>query len=211
MENGADGVAVLDHQGNLIYITPSIEHILGYTIEEALNLNLFERLHPDDAGSVQGILIQAMERPGVPIKGPLVRLMHKNGTWRYLDATITDMIDNQSIGGLVDNFRDVTNLVLAENAKDYERHNNEALINSTEDLIWSVDANFKLITANKSFLDNLQRSTGQLLQEGDSILIEDVFSTDFLAFWSNLYQRALIGESFQELVYTPVIGDIPQS
>ena len=210
LENGADGVAVLHPQGTPIYITPSIEHILGYTEEEALKLNLFEFLHPDDLKHVLDVFTQAMENPGVPIKGQPGRIMHKNGSWRYLDATITNMLHNPSIGGIIDNFRDVTDLVLAENAKEYERQNKEALINSTEDLIWSVDANFKLITANKSFLENLRHTTGRLLQEGDSILIEGIFPTDFLAFWSKLYQRALSGESFQELVYTPAFGGIPQ-
>ncbi len=210
LENGADGVAVLHPQGTPIYITPSIEHILGYTEEEALKLNLFEFLHPDDLKHVLDVFAQAMENPGVPIKGQPGRIMHKNGSWRYLDATITNMLHNPSIGGIIDNFRDVTDLVLAENAKEYERQNKEALINSTEDLIWSVDANFKLITANKSFLENLRHTTGRLLQEGDSILIEGIFPTDFLAFWSKLYQRALSGESFQELVYTPAFGGIPQ-
>lgn len=210
LENGADGVAVLHPQGTPIYITPSIEHILGYTEEEALKLNLFEFLHPDDLKHVLDVFTQAMENPGVPIKGQPGRIMHKNGSWRYLDATITNMLHNPSIGGIIDNFRDVTDLVLAENAKEYERQNKEALINSTEDLIWSVDANFKLITANKSFLENIRHTTGRLLQEGDSILIEGIFSKDFLAFWSKLYQRALSGQSFQELVYTPAFGEIPQ-
>lgn len=211
LENGTDGIVVLNAEGNPVYVTPSVEHILGYSREEAFKLNLFELMHPDDVEVIQGLMVKVLENPGVPIKGFPGRTRHKNGTWRYLDATITNMIHEPSIGGIVDNFRDVTDRVLAENAKEYERQNKEALINSTQDLIWSVTADFKLITANEAFLQNLKDYNGNLLKPGDDLMMADKYPADFLNFWRELYDRALDGESFQQVVHTPAIDDIPEN
>ncbi|MGE0929238.1 PAS domain S-box protein [Peijinzhouia sedimentorum] len=211
LENGTDGIVVLNAEGNPVYVTPSVEHILGYSKEEAFNLNLFELMHPDDVEKIQGIMMKVLESPGIPIKGFPGRTKHKNGTWRYLDATITNMIHDPSIGGIVDNFRDVTDRVQAENAKEYERQNKEALINSTQDLIWSVATDFRLITANEAFLQNLKDYTGNELKPGDDLIMAGKYPIDFLEFWSKLYKRALDGESFQQVVYIPPIDGATES
>ena len=211
LENGIDGVAILSKEGKSLYVSPSAEQILGYSMDETLQLNLFDILHPEDVPKVQMVFAEAIEKPSIPIKGFPVRAKHKNGTWRYLDATVTNMLHDPVIGGIVDNFRDVTDRVLAENAKEYERKNKEALINSTQDLIWSVTADFKLLSANQAFVKDLLSSTGQMLQPGDDLLIADKFPLEFLSFWRSLYNRALEGEVFQQEVYFPAIGDTPQS
>jgi len=211
IENSSDGVAVLSIEGKSLYLSPSTEQILGYSLEETMELNLFEILHPEDVPIVQMVIAEALEKPGIPIKGFPARAKHKNGTWRYLDATITNLLHDPLIKGIVDNFRDVTDRVLAENEKEHERKNKEALINSTQDLIWSVTTDFKLLSANTAFYESLFSSTGYLLKPGDDVLMADKFPIEFLAFWQSLYNRALEGESFQEEVYSPAYGNSPQS
>src|SRR5690606_21606807 len=48
------------------------------------------------------------ESPGVPMAGITSRVLHKDGSWRWLEATVTNMLHDPDIGGIVDNFRDVT-------------------------------------------------------------------------------------------------------
>jgi PAS domain S-box-containing protein len=108
VENGADAIAILGGDGSPTYVSPSISNVLGYTEEEALNLNLFELIHPADRDAVISKMGEVMANPGVPISGATSRTRHKDGSWRWLEATITNLIDDPDIGGIVDNFRDVT-------------------------------------------------------------------------------------------------------
>lgn len=124
VENSADAIVILDGHGQATYASPSIKQVLGYTEEEALTLNLFDVLHPDDAPHVAAKMEEVLKKPGIPIKGYTSRTKHKDGSWRWLEATITNMLHDPNINGIIDNFRDVTERIealqkLQESEKKY--------------------------------------------------------------------------------------------
>ncbi len=207
VENSADAVVVFTKEGKPLYISPSIERILGYTEEEASKLDLFSVVHPDDAGTIQKIWEELLQNPGVTFKGYTSRFLHKDGSWHWLEKTATNLLHDPDINGIVDNFRDITDKVNVEAQREYDRINQNALINSTHDLIWSVSSDYKLIAANRSFINNMEKITGLILKPGDCIIIDHLFPADFLCFWKNLYKRGLKGESFIEDVYIPQMGN----
>ncbi|GGD14860.1 PAS domain S-box protein [Flavobacterium orientale] len=98
---------------------------------------------------------------------------------------------------------DITEKRRAEEQKEFERRNKEALINSTDDLIWSISQEFKLIAANVSFVNELKKFTGVAIKPGDDVLLQGIYPADFIAYWKLLYSRALTGESFRTEIYTP--------
>lgn len=93
----------------------------------------------------------------------------------------------------------------AEEQKEFEQREKEALINNTDDLIWSVSGDFKLIAANKAFIRLIEDFKGKTFKPGDELMI-DFFPEDILAFWKEAYSRALSGESFKKEIYTPSIS-----
>ena len=42
-------------------------------------------------------------------------MKHKDGSWRWIEAVVTNLLDDPAVRGIVDNFRDVTEKVEAEN------------------------------------------------------------------------------------------------
>ena len=46
IENTGDAIAIIGADGKPSYVSPSINNVLGYTEEEAMNLNLFSLVHP---------------------------------------------------------------------------------------------------------------------------------------------------------------------
>ena len=92
-----------------------------------------------------------------------------------------------------------------------ENEDCETLINFTDDLLWSINTDYKLITSNRSFLQNISDSAGILLKTGDDILLKDFFPADFVSFWETCYNRALAGDSFSEEIYTPAFGKRKES
>ncbi|TGN20041.1 PAS domain S-box protein [Leptospira idonii] len=108
VENGAEGIAILSPKGLPIYISSAIQRILGYTEKECLDEEIVSIIHPEDKEVSREMIRNSMQNPGVPITGYLARMRHKNGSWRWIGATLTNLIDEPTIGGIVQNFRDVT-------------------------------------------------------------------------------------------------------
>ncbi len=72
--------------------------------------------------------------------------------------------------------------------------NLRAQIENTSDRIWSVDANYQILTLNNSFATDFKTSFGVKLKEGISILIS--LPDPLKSIWKERYNRALKGEQF---------------
>lgn len=70
-----------------------------------------------------------------------------------------------------------------------------ALINNTDDLIWSIDNQLQLVSFNQSYTKEIYRNTGKIPQQGDSVRIE-AFGPEIIKKWNDYYQRGLNGEKY---------------
>ena len=108
IENSADGISVTDESEAIVYISPAIEKILGYRPEEVVGRTRFDFVHPEDRESIRNI-------PGASYHTSVrARFKHKQGTWRILEVTRTNLLADPDVRGIISNFRDVTGPVLAE-------------------------------------------------------------------------------------------------
>ena len=78
-----------------------------------------------------------------------------------------------------------------------ELETNEAIVNATTDLIFAVDVNGNLLSANKSFL-NFATSTllKPPIQYGENVFDNLNQGPELKTIWQNAFNRALKGESF---------------
>ncbi|MBK9014863.1 MAG: PAS domain S-box protein [Saprospiraceae bacterium] len=104
-------------------------------------------------------------------------------------------------GGVVVYHVDVTDRKLADLQIDFHRRNRDALINSTTDLMWSIDAEMRLITANNAFLSVIKTTSNVDLRSGDSLLLTIPYSKEEVQYWTAKFNRALAGEQFMEVVH----------
>jgi PAS domain S-box-containing protein len=197
VENGADAVVILTAEGKPIYASPTVEKVLGYTEEEVMKLDIFSNIHPDDFAATANIMQQVMANPGIPIAGQTGRMMHKDGTWRWIAATVTNMLHDPAVNGIVDNFRDVTDKVNAEEQKEFDKNNTDALINNTNDLMWSVDRDYNLITANQPFEEMSKINFGRIVEKGESVITK-AYTPEMTAHYKQQYDRAFTGEAYKE-------------
>jgi len=89
--------------------------------------------------------------------------------------------------------------------------NYEALINSLDDLIWSVSSDLRLITANNAFIESMKIFSGSTIKLGDDVLMRDVFYDAYLFYGEDSYNKALKGESSKKEIYIPAISNRPES
>ena len=85
-ENSSDCLSIYRPDGTLIYVSPVVERIFGYKVEELSGQSNFELLHPDDSHVLMTGLRKALETPGV-YHTVQVRLRHKEGHWMWTEIT----------------------------------------------------------------------------------------------------------------------------
>jgi PAS domain S-box-containing protein len=113
VQNTTDIITVLEADGIVRYINPAVERVMGYKPEEQIGTNAFDAVHPDDRDQALGIFADAMTRPG--LHPPLeFRVPHRDGSWRYVEHVIDNLLDDPAVRGIVVTSRDVTERKHAE-------------------------------------------------------------------------------------------------
>ena len=93
--------------------------------------------------------------------------------------------------------KDVTEKKQKEKELERIKINQDAIINSTQDLIWSINTKMQLITANSAFYKMIKDDTGKIIKEGDYIIVDE-YPKEINDKWLNYYTRGLNGETFTE-------------
>ena len=91
-------------------------------------------------------------------------------------------------------------LITAELQKEFAQNNLKALINNTNDLMWSVDRNFNLITSNKPFEELGKLNFGIVIAVGENVLAA-AHTPEMSQRFKSSYERAFRGEAFVEIEY----------
>lgn len=195
IEGSEDGITLSVPEEGILYSSPSCLRILGYTPEEMLGKGAVDLVAEEDLERVLQEAKPVLESPGSS-KRFQVKMRHKDGSMRCVDSLLTNMLHVPAVRALVNNYRDVTEAVALQEQLAFDRSNLSAIINSTQDLIWSVDLELRLITANDAFLDIIERLAGIRLKPGDSMVIPDIAGASPMEHWRAQYHRAFAGGSF---------------
>ena len=107
VQHSTEIISINDAHGIVRYVSPSVEQILGYKPEEMLGRQSTDYLHPDDLAEVQDGYKAYIEckHPGRYV---VLRLRHRNGSWRVMEAHSKNLLDHPAIHGIVVHARDVT-------------------------------------------------------------------------------------------------------
>lgn len=193
IEKSKDMKTLATREGVYTYASPAVLPMLGYRPEELVNTSLFNLIHPDDLEVFTANRTKILQQPGAFFSFTQ-RRRHKNGHWVWCEGTVTNMLHEPGIEAMVSNFRDISERKAAEQQREFDRNNLDALINNTPDLMWSVDHSFNLITSNEPFRQAVNRS-GRSIDRGDHVL-SYAYSSDHAKRFQAAYQRAFSGEPF---------------
>jgi len=133
-----DLVTVVDTDGTITYVSPAITRILGYDPSELVGHEGFEFVHPEDRERNADALESVLSNPSGS-ETVEVRFRHANGSWRWIEATMRNRVDDDIIDGILLSSRDITE------RKEYEREARElaeeyeAVLNSVEDAIFLMN------------------------------------------------------------------------
>ena len=113
VENSLEEISLIDPDGTLTYESPTARRPLGYPSNSFVGHKLFDLFHPDEAAAAAQLLQQIMKQPGSSQEA-LFRLRHQDGSWRWMEGVITNLLDEPAVQSIVINYRDITERKLAE-------------------------------------------------------------------------------------------------
>jgi len=117
MEKGSEGIVLASREGKRIYVSPSIQRIIGYTAEEFLIMEPWILADPDELPEMKARMEDLVAHPGKNISF-IHRMRHKDGRWIWLESSITNLLDDESVCAIVANFYNVTERIILEQKKD---------------------------------------------------------------------------------------------
>ena len=107
VRNASDGVIVLGQDGLIRYESPAAERILGRQAEAGVGHPAVDVVHPDDRALVERYLADVASASGSQVQLEF-RARHVDGSWRTIEAIIKNLLDDPAVGGVVVNYRDIT-------------------------------------------------------------------------------------------------------
>jgi PAS domain S-box-containing protein len=138
IEHGRDNISLLAADGTLLWENPSAFSTLGYDKNQHVGRNIFELIHPDDQEWARNMFIQVSQVPGNFLEGE-TRLMHSEGTWRWIQCSATNLLDDPSVQAIVLNYRDITESKLAKETILESETRYKTLFENSPVALWEED------------------------------------------------------------------------
>lgn len=135
VENVSDGISVSDEASRVIYQSPSVTRILGYTNEERAGNPILNYVHPEDRPKMIQFLSELKNKPGQPQEFQY-RGLHKDGRTVWIEGVITNLLNEPTIKAFVANYRDITERKEAERNIRHLVEQYDMLALATNDAIW---------------------------------------------------------------------------
>jgi PAS domain S-box-containing protein len=114
IEQSSDGLILTrPTKDGIVYASPAIERLLGYTNDDLRGREVIELLRPEYRETAAKLRDDLLRSPG-KLSVDEVEVLHKDGSWRWIELTRKNLLDEASVRAVVMNFRDITERKQAE-------------------------------------------------------------------------------------------------
>jgi PAS domain S-box-containing protein len=134
IKNAFDVIKVVDLQAKTIFVSASVERVLGHEPRDLIGTNPLDFVHPDDLDHALQALETVKQTGGVYRTGA-IRARHKNGSWHTVEVVLQNLVDDVDVRGIVMNYRDVTDRLDTERQLRYLEERYEKAFRSSPDAI----------------------------------------------------------------------------
>jgi PAS domain S-box-containing protein len=174
-ENSSDIIIITDKNGDIKYCSRSMERFSGYTPEELIGKSGFTFIHPDDLERAVSDYSKAISSNDTAIPNGF-RMIHKDGTERYLEGLGKNLLDNPDVAGFIMNVHDATESKKAEEKLKESEKKYRIITEKMTDIVWLLDMNLRTIYVTPS----IQTVLGFTQEERMSQTIDQQLTPDSL-------------------------------
>ncbi len=112
-EEMTDVVIVIAPDGRVMFASPSVQWLTGYTAHDLTGRNALDLIHPEDVDSVQRLLQELTAQPEKTRRAEY-RLVREDGTIRDVESVGRNLRDHPAVRGIVVTTRDITERLVLE-------------------------------------------------------------------------------------------------
>ena len=139
IENSLDILALLNAEFIVTYISPAITFITGYTPEDIQGHQAFDFIHPDDLNAMQQVSAEIERTPGKSLRAPY-RFRCKDGSWRWFEASATNLLHVPGVAAIIINFRDISLQKLVPSSHQGSMNESEHFVHFYENDTFLLDS-----------------------------------------------------------------------
>ncbi len=156
-ENSTDVIWVMNREGRLTYVSPSIERIAGYTPDEVLSGAVRELAAEQYTGKLKAAMEEEAGKPRTERSKPHtaeITLKHRDGTTIDAEVTVGWLFDRDGkLAGAQGSLRDVSRRKRMESNLEIERAQLLSVFDSMEEAVYVADLDtFEILFANRKMM-----------------------------------------------------------
>jgi PAS domain S-box-containing protein len=177
--NIPDVVWTIDSEGRVVFITPNIEKLGGFTAEEVYRAGLgllIDTSHSDDIQKIQNA-IEAVFRDRQP-RNIEYRGRRKDGEWIWVEARAVGAFEKNGKWFVQGLLSDITERKRAEEALRQSEEKYRALVTNIPDVVWTVDAELHYVFVSKDVQTASGFSTEEVLEHGSELYLDALHPDD---------------------------------
>jgi PAS domain S-box-containing protein len=152
VQHGADLTAIVSPDGTYLYVSPNYPTILGLSEEELIGKNAFDFFHPEDLDKIKTEFSKLSTEKR--IKSSVYRFKNKFTGWSWIQSTGTNLLNDDTVRGIVINSIEVTDLIEAQQALNKSNERFEMIMRAGSESIWDYDIKQDEIFLSNGFYEN---------------------------------------------------------
>jgi len=169
-----------DVNHRLIWVSDSVAGVLGYEPSEFLIRLAVSIIHPDDYRRASTAIYQLAGEPGGRRKVQY-RIRHADGTWRWVETAMANLIEEPGVEGIVSTTRDVTSRVMAKRRLSQSERRLRSIVSSAGDIVAILDSSRKIDYVTPTVAGVLKRSAAAVMVDWESFIhADDIYALEEL-------------------------------
>jgi diguanylate cyclase (GGDEF)-like protein/PAS domain S-box-containing protein len=164
LERASDVAVVNAPDGTVMYANTTVSSF-GYTPEQVLGQKGLDFVHPEDRHLVEAAFAQIQRRPEEAVS-LVYRHNHAGGDFRWVEAWLSNKIDDPQIQGIVINLRNVTSRVESDRALQESQERYRVIVETAQEGIWVANPQGGTVYVNQKMADITGHSSEQLYARG---------------------------------------------
>lgn len=105
--NIGEVIVIIDEEGINRYKSPNIENLFGWKPKEVVGYSTWDNVHPDDIQITREYFERIAQKPG-SVGTIECRYRCKDGSYKWIEFTGTNLFHDPDIRGLLGNYQDIT-------------------------------------------------------------------------------------------------------
>ena len=163
VERSSDLLLIVDAEARVIYCSPSVERLVGYSQDEVTGMVAYDLIPDEDLAHLATARLRTSAATDSQPSRGTTRVRAKDGSLRSIEWTASSHLDDEAVRGIVISARDVTERVLSERRLRASEQRYRMVTEASPDMIYVVGADGRVQFVNDRGARSFGATAGSLV------------------------------------------------